>query len=55
MVQHEPDARSILSLVAGGTDYCQALTIIVDDIEGYLPLDPTKQVGVLCLHCFPTQ
>ena len=43
MITFEPDARNTLGFVGGGTDYCQALTVIVDDIEGMLPLDPTKQ------------
>lgn len=37
------DVRSFLSLGASGTDYCQGLTIILDDEEGNLPLNPTKQ------------
>ena len=43
MITYEPDARNILGLTGGGTVYCQGLTIIVDDIDGHLPLDPTKQ------------
>jgi len=26
----------------GGTEFCQGLTIVVDDVEGRLPLNPTK-------------
>lgn len=43
---HE-DARTLLQLSAGGTAYCQGLTVIVDDIGGNLPLNPTKQVRQL--------
>eukprot|EP00584_Thalassiosira_punctigera_P000908 CAMPEP_0172538260 /NCGR_PEP_ID=MMETSP1067-20121228/9679_1 /TAXON_ID=265564 ORGANISM="Thalassiosira punctigera, Strain Tpunct2005C2" /NCGR_SAMPLE_ID=MMETSP1067 /ASSEMBLY_ACC=CAM_ASM_000444 /LENGTH=972 /DNA_ID=CAMNT_0013323721 /DNA_START=179 /DNA_END=3097 /DNA_ORIENTATION=+ len=43
MIQYESDARTTLGLVAGGTEFCQALTVIIDDKEGHLPLDPTKQ------------
>lgn len=37
------DARGVLRLSNSGTDYCQGLTIIVDDYEGHLPLTPTKE------------
>jgi hypothetical protein len=37
------DCRGDLELTSGSTDYCQGLTIIVDDKEGALPLNPTKQ------------
>lgn len=43
MITYHPDARNTLGLTGGGTVYCQGLTIIVDDVEGHLPLDPTKQ------------
>ena len=43
MIQYDEDARLMLGLTGGGTDFCQALTVIVDDSEGHLPLDPTKQ------------
>jgi len=33
----------MLGLAAGGTEFCQALTVIIDDTEARLPLDPTKQ------------
>jgi hypothetical protein len=39
----------MLGLPAGGTDFCQALTVIIDDSDGHLPLDPTKQ-GVAFGH-----
>eukprot|EP00977_Amphora_coffeiformis_P006995 scaffold1515_cov162-Amphora_coffeaeformis.AAC.7 len=37
------DARSMLMLTVGSSNFCQGLTIIVDDIGGKLPLNPTKQ------------
>jgi len=37
------DARGVLRLTNSGTNYCQGLTIIVDDFEGHLPLTPTKE------------
>lgn len=43
LIKHEEDARALLKLTAGGTDYSQGLTIIVDDMLGNLPLNPTKQ------------
>ncbi|KAL7549403.1 hypothetical protein ACHAWF_012676 [Thalassiosira exigua] len=43
LIQYEPDARTMLGLGAGGTEFCQALTVIIDDKDGHLPLDPTKQ------------
>mmetsp|Transcript_45843 Transcript_45843/g.139246 ORF Transcript_45843/g.139246 Transcript_45843/m.139246 type:complete len:809 (-) Transcript_45843:417-2843(-) len=43
LIKHEEDARALLKLPAGGTDYSQGLTIIVDDMLGNLPLNPTKQ------------
>ncbi|KAL9185895.1 hypothetical protein ACHAXT_003672 [Thalassiosira profunda] len=43
LIKHEPDARFHLGLTSGGTDYCQALTVLIDDIGGKLPLNPTKQ------------
>ena len=43
MIQYEQDARTILGLTAGGSAYCQALTVIIDDAGGRLPLDPCKQ------------
>jgi hypothetical protein len=33
----------MLGLPAGGTDFCQALTVIIDYSDGHLPLDPLKQ------------
>jgi len=43
MIQYDQDARITLGITGTGTDFCQALTVIVDDSEGHLPLDPTKQ------------
>jgi len=43
LIKHHPDARTILRLTASGSTYCQGLTIIIDDIRGNLPLNPTKQ------------
>jgi hypothetical protein len=37
------DARHQLGLQHSGSDFCQGLTIIVDDYHGNLPLDPVKQ------------
>ena len=45
LITHHADARTLLGLGAGGTDFCQSLTIIIDDIGGQLPLNPTKQVS----------
>ena len=43
LIKYEPDARFILGLNASGSMYCSGLTILVDDIGGKLPLNPTKQ------------
>ena len=43
LIKKYEDARSLLRLPSGGTNYCQGLTIIVDDKHGVLPLNPTKQ------------
>ncbi|KAL7468807.1 hypothetical protein ACHAXS_009042 [Conticribra weissflogii] len=43
LVKVVADSRTDLSLSAGGTMFCQGLTIIIDDIGGHLPLNPTKQ------------
>lgn len=37
------DARADLGLFNSGSDYSQGLTVIVDDCDGMLPLNPTKQ------------
>merc|ERR1712194_651153 len=43
LISHHPDARTLLNLSAGGTMFCQGLTVIIDDAGGNLPLSPTKQ------------
>jgi len=43
MIKYEPDARFALGLNASGSMYCSGLTVLVDDVEGRLPLNPTKQ------------
>lgn len=43
LVKCEADARHLLGLNAGGSTFSSGLTILVDDIEGNLPLNPTKQ------------
>jgi hypothetical protein len=43
LVKTFDDARVLLGLSSGGTDFGQGLTVILDDHEGKLPLDPTKQ------------
>jgi hypothetical protein len=43
LVKEVEDARGLIGLGSGGTDYAQGLTIILDDDCGKLPLTPTKQ------------
>ncbi|KAL7542801.1 hypothetical protein ACHAXR_012096, partial [Thalassiosira sp. AJA248-18] len=43
LISNNPDARTRLGLGAGGTMFCQGLTVIIDDFGGHLPLNPTKQ------------
>ena len=43
LIKSEPDARHMLGLTTGSSTYGSALTIIIDDIGGNLPLSPTKQ------------
>lgn len=43
LIVEEEDARALLHLGAGSSNFAQGLTIIVDDIHGHLPLNPTKQ------------
>lgn len=43
LITHLEDARGKLGLPNTGSKYCQGLTILVDDANGVLPLDPTKQ------------
>ncbi len=42
LIRHSPDARGEINVSNGGTEYCQGLTIILDDRHGQLPLNPTK-------------
>ena len=43
LIKSEPDARHMLGLSTGSSFYGSALTIIIDDVGGHLPLHPTKQ------------
>lgn len=43
LILRERDSRARLRLNAGGTEFCQALTVIIDDVGGHLPVNPTKQ------------
>ena len=43
LIKCMPDGRGYLGLGNTGSMYCQGLTIIIDDIGGQLPLNPTKQ------------
>ena len=43
LIKQEADGRNMLNITSGGTGYCQGLTCIVDDVEGSIPLNPTKQ------------
>ncbi|KAI2498718.1 hypothetical protein MHU86_15785 [Fragilaria crotonensis] len=43
LVKEVEDARGVLGLISGGTDFGQGLTIILDDNLARLPLTPTKQ------------
>ena len=43
LIKTDSDARNLLGLTNSGTHYCQGLTVIVDDSDGRLPLNPTKQ------------
>ena len=49
LISQTHDARTLCGLPAGGTEFCQGLTVIIDDAGGNLPLNPTKQDGALCL------
>ena len=42
LIEFQEDARGKLGLVNQGSDFCQGLTMIVDDVDGKLPLMPTK-------------
>jgi hypothetical protein len=43
LIKVEHDPRSTLGLSSGSTDFNQGLTIILDDYNGTIPLNPTKQ------------
>eukprot|EP00546_Thalassionema_frauenfeldii_P018264 CAMPEP_0178907652 /NCGR_PEP_ID=MMETSP0786-20121207/7489_1 /TAXON_ID=186022 /ORGANISM="Thalassionema frauenfeldii, Strain CCMP 1798" /LENGTH=781 /DNA_ID=CAMNT_0020579473 /DNA_START=76 /DNA_END=2421 /DNA_ORIENTATION=+ len=43
LVRQIEDARGQLGVTSGGTDFAQGLTVILDDLNGNLPLTPTKQ------------
>lgn len=43
LITHHVDARTLLGLTAGGTEFCSGLRVIIDDFDGHLPLNPTKQ------------
>eukprot|EP00536_Pseudo-nitzschia_multiseries_P015150 jgi/Psemu1/41456/gm1.41456_g len=43
LIKVRNDPRSEIGLSGGSTDYCQGLTVIIDDHNGTLPLNPTKQ------------
>ena len=43
LITHHVDARTMLGLNAGGSEFCSGLRVIIDDFDGYLPLNPTKQ------------
>ena len=40
---YERDARSLLGVTHGGSDFCQGVTVLLDDYQSTLPLNPTKQ------------
>jgi hypothetical protein len=43
LIKVQNDPRNEIGLTAGSTDFCQGLTVVVDDYNGTLPLNPTKQ------------
>ena len=53
LIETKDDARTMLGLGAGSSDYCQGLTIIIDDLGGHLTLNPTKEYSkcFVCLLC----
>ena len=53
LIKTELDARTMLGLSGTSSDYCQGLTIIVDDVGGHLTLNPTKEYSkcFVCLLC----
>jgi hypothetical protein len=43
LIKVQNDPRNELGLTSGSSDFCQGLTVIIDDYNGTLPLNPTKQ------------
>eukprot|EP00980_Cylindrotheca_fusiformis_P011338 scaffold2619_cov129-Cylindrotheca_fusiformis.AAC.16 len=43
LIKDMPDCRTFLNLTAGSSDFKQGLTIVIDDYQSTLPLNPTKQ------------
>ena len=43
LIKSDKDGRGYLNLANTGSMFCQGLTIIIDDIGGQFPLNPTKQ------------
>lgn len=43
LINYVKDARARVRLTNSGTSYAQGLTLLVDDRDGRLPLNPTKQ------------
>jgi len=43
LITHYVDARTMLGMNAGGSEFCSGLRVLLDDIDGVLPLNPTKQ------------
>src|SRR6056300_1221407 len=43
LIKSDKDGRGYLNLSNQGSSFCQGLTIIIDDIGGLFPLNPTKQ------------
>jgi hypothetical protein len=53
LIETKEDARTVLGLGGGSSDYCQGLTIVIDDLGGHLTLNPTKEYSkcfVFLLH-----
>lgn len=42
LIKQHIDARHMLGLSSSGVDYTQGLTVLINDIDGKLPLTPTK-------------
>ncbi len=43
LIKVQNDPRNDLRITSGSSDFCQGLTVIIDDHNGTLPLNPTKQ------------